>query len=198
MRTFSPLLSPSLIHEANIRAKGKTVHIDFDTYLARSLLYICRKAWGVRCMPSHNSPYFTAEPEFVNVYGAQGLIPASLCRMAYRYDSSISSTGPTDIGWRNRFLVSLNVLCSLAGQYDNPTLWKTGRKLNRCLEFLSHRQIFHQCCTKFMLVTPVLFLNHTGRKKNFDATDGNKSDPSVEKIFPFYLIKSCWHCSIWG
>ncbi len=40
-----------------------------------------------------------------------------------------------------------------------------------------------------MHVTTVFILNHTGRKKNFDATDGNKFDPLVKKIFPLYLFK---------
>jgi hypothetical protein len=43
---------------------------------------------------------------------------------------------------------------------------------------------FHQCGTKFMLITTGFFKNHRGRKKNFDATDGNKFDLCVKKIFP--------------
>jgi hypothetical protein len=39
-----------------------------------------------------------------------------------------------------------------------------------------------------MAVTTGFFLNHRGRKKNFDATDGNKFDLSVKKIFPLYLL----------
>jgi len=40
-----------------------------------------------------------------------------------------------------------------------------------------------------MLVTTAFFLNHTGRKKNFDADDGKKSVQLVKKIFPLYLFK---------
>jgi hypothetical protein len=41
-----------------------------------------------------------------------------------------------------------------------------------------------------MLVTTIFFLNHTGRKKSFDANDGNKSDISVEKYFRCICLNS--------
>ncbi len=66
---------------------------------------------------------------------------------------------------------------------------KTGRKINRCLEFLSHRQFFPSVLYKIYARHHCIFLYHTGRKKNFDATDGNKFDPWVKKIFPLYLFK---------
>ncbi len=66
---------------------------------------------------------------------------------------------------------------------------KTGQKFNRCLESYLTNSFFHQCCTKIVLVTTVFFVNHTGRKKNFDAADGNKSYPSVKEMFPLYLLE---------
>ncbi len=81
-----------------------------------------------------------------------------------------------------------------------PTLHckKNGHKFSHCLEFLSHQQFFPSVLYKFILLTTVFFLNHTGRKKNFDSTDRKKSYPSVKKIFPLYLFKKCWNCSICG
>jgi hypothetical protein len=47
-----------------------------------------------------------AEPEFVNIYEAQESIPS----LAGLYDNPIWLTDPSSyIGWRNRFLGSLNV-----------------------------------------------------------------------------------------
>jgi hypothetical protein len=67
---------------------------------------------------------------------------------------------------------------------------KTGRKINRCLEFLSHRQFFPSVSYKISARHHCLFFKiiEVGRK-NFDATDGNKFDLSVKKIFPLYLFK---------
>jgi hypothetical protein len=49
---------------------------------------------------------------------------------------------------------------------------------------------FHQCCTKFILVNMFIFLNHRGRKKNFDTAAGNKSDISSKKYFRCICLNS--------
>ena len=73
-----------------------------------------------------------------------------------------------------------------APQYHCKKNWSENKSLFR---FPIPPTVFSISRTKFMLVTTVFFLNHRGRKKNFDATDGNKFDLSVKKIFPVYWFK---------
>jgi hypothetical protein len=102
------------------------------------------------------------------------------CRSVYGSYSNIEQVG-LKLNW---------ALLSVPSTYvDLYTVKKTGRKFNRCLEFLSYRQFFPSVVYNFFARHHCLFFNHTGRNKNFDATDGNKSDPSVKKIVPMYLFK---------
>ncbi len=73
---------------------------------------------------------------------------------------------------------------------------KTGRKFNRCLEFLSQRQFFPSVLHKIYARHHCLFLNHTGRKKLWRHWWKQIWSLGQKNIFQLYLWNSVGTASL--